>query len=166
MHDIQKQILDDVQRRGINFPAWEALKVPVRSTCDGEYLDATAQGMSLLEAALQSILVQPVNWWLASQKLVSFANARLDEDINLSYRILALGPNAKSLLRALKENKSRDRLHIADGVPTADPEPSPNDIAIVGMSANFPRGKGTAELWDTLEKGLSALQEVNTPSLH
>ncbi|KAF9631050.1 conidial yellow pigment biosynthesis polyketide synthase [Lasiodiplodia theobromae] len=160
LHDTQRQVLDDVQRRGINFPAWEGLQVPVRSTCDGEYLNAAGHGVSLLEAALQSILVQPVDWWLASQKLVSFANVRLNEDINLSYRVLALGPNAKSLLRALKENKSRDRLHIADGISNVESAPSPNDIAIVGMSANFPRGKGTAELWDTLEKGLSALQEI------
>ncbi|EOD44424.1 putative polyketide synthase protein [Neofusicoccum parvum UCRNP2] len=71
-----------------------------------------------------------------------------------------MGPNSKSLLRAITCNSNHPRIHVASFVRGATDGPSPDDIAIVGMSVNYPSGKGPEQLWETLEKGLNVVREI------
>ncbi|KAF2818864.1 ketoacyl-synt-domain-containing protein [Ophiobolus disseminans] len=158
MLDTLGEVLHDAHRRGITLPSREALRFPVRSTVDGKYLNAGTSSTALLETILQHILVHRVDWNLASEKLVEDAFERLSADNNLRCNILAMGPSSRSLLRAINGRSTHSRLGITNFEP-AD-EPSHDDIAIVGMSVNYPSGKGPEQLWETLENGLNVVQEV------
>lgn len=156
-----EDVMKDVERQRIRFPTWDSLKVPVRSSLDGKYLESTTLASSLLEAAVQSILIDRVDWNVTSDLMIHDALDRLHQDSRATCRVLALGPNSSFLLRGFKGMPDHPRLEISKTpVPSSDDGPSPNDIAIVGMSVDFPSGKGTAELWDTMEKGLNVVQEV------
>lgn len=149
-----------MERRGIQFPTWEALQIPVRSTQDGKHLYSSKTTVSLLEFMLESIFMHQVNWNLASQSLLRDVLDRLDQDSKLRYSILGLGPNSKSLLRGMSYGSGNPRLQVTSFIPGITDRHDSEDIAIVGMSVDYPSGEGTEQLWDTLEKGLNVVEEV------
>ncbi len=63
-HDgVRSQVLADVIRRDIRFPAHADIKIPVRSTYSGELISKGSEGSaSFVEQVVDMILTQPVNW--------------------------------------------------------------------------------------------------------
>ena len=160
LEEILTQVVADVHRRDIRFPSWESLRVPVRSTLNGQYLDSGSSSPSLLDAMLHNILIGQVDWRKTSEVLVEDLLQQLHQDQRVSYNILPMGPNARPLLRAMDLGPGHSRLQISGPAPSAVEGPLPDDIAIVGMSVNYPSGKGQEELWQTLESGLNTVEEV------
>lgn len=161
MANTLNEIVGCVQDRGIFFPSWESLRFPVRSTVTGRYLSPQSSSSTLLATILGNVLVHRVDWNTTAQKLVHDTLERLDSDRRSCYTILAIGPNSNSLLRAINNCSKHSRLRVANFEPVRINGPSRNDIAIVGMSVNYPSGKSMEMLWETLEKSLNVVQEVN-----
>ncbi|KAL1636985.1 polyketide beta-ketoacyl-synthase [Diplodia intermedia] len=159
LQETLETVMQDAQRRAIRMPSWEALQVPVRSTLDGKFLDTNRSADSLLKVVLGNYFTGRVDWDTTSEVLIRETVERLTRDPKLRYNILALGPNSRSLLRAFNTAPTHPKLRIGDLHSAAD-GPSPDDIAIVGMSVNYPSGKGPEQLWETMEKGLNVVREV------
>ena len=162
LRKLLEEILEDVQRRKIAFHSWDSLHFPVRSAVDGNYLVSGPSSKPLLTTVLEQILVHRVDWDAAVDRLVQDSLDKLNRDSRLSLGILTMGPNSRSLLRAMKRRSSHSQLSVAAFEPASGDGPSPNDIAIVGMSVNYPSGKGSKQLWETLEKSLNVVQDVGS----
>ncbi len=148
----RKAVLADAERRDIQFPRLEDIRVPIRSSFTGEAIHAkSADGQSLLELVVDMILTQPVNW-----DLVSSAVAKVS--LPASVRILNLGPGSglmKSLAKDLGDVSTLD-LSVSDLPHPPKQEP----IAIVGMAVNMPGAPNVAKLWEVLEQGINTISEV------
>ncbi|KAF2836624.1 conidial yellow pigment biosynthesis polyketide synthase [Patellaria atrata CBS 101060] len=96
------KIIEDVRRRNIKFPCWEDLAMPIRSTLDGEYMLFDTIKTSLLEAILSAMFMKQVEWQMVSISLLQKAKNILSSDTSSAYRIIAIEPNAKSLLFNMK----------------------------------------------------------------
>ncbi|KAF2280129.1 ketoacyl-synt-domain-containing protein [Westerdykella ornata] len=160
LHEVLEDVKRDVDGQGIRISSWKSLKLPVRSALNGEYFKPNTSSATLLEAVLKHILVDQVDWSTTSDAILSTLVHQLHQDQSLQYKIIPVGPNTKPLLRAIKSGREHPRLRIAS--PTSKPidGPSADDIAIVGMSVNYPSGQGPEQLWDTLERGLNSVQEI------
>ncbi|KAF9452485.1 ketoacyl-synt-domain-containing protein [Macrolepiota fuliginosa MF-IS2] len=152
---LRERVLADITTRGIKFPEYLNMKVPVRSTFTGSLLMKENAG-SLVEAILDMILTQPVNWDLVTNGLAKAAPP--DENICL----LNFGPGT-GLTRNLERAFPRNRVSILD-LTTGDPDekvkPKQDSIAIVGMSVHMPGARDTEELWRVLEEGINTVSSV------
>lgn len=152
---LRTQVLSDVTARGVVFPDYADVKVPIRSTYTGSALTKNDTG-SLVEAVVDMILTQPVNWDLVTEQLVKAAPS--DKDL----RLLNLGPGT-GLTRNLERLFPRDRISSLDlsaGNPGEKVKPKQDPIAIVGMGVHMPGARGTEELWRVLEDGINTISEV------
>lgn len=113
MEKMLQDIFRDVQRLQIPFPDWDSLKCPVRSTIDGGLLARAGTDPELLiDAALRCMLIKPVDWHLTFTKTLGSISQRLEANTNLDSRILALGPNSKSLFSTARSAALHPRLEI------------------------------------------------------
>ena len=163
MQAVLEDVVQDVHRLQIAFPDWPILQVSVRSTIHGELLAATQPDSSLLRAALQCMLIHPVDWTSTFESSIDNSSQRLEANTDLHSTFLALGPNARSLLTREKHATTHPRLEIRSipdkGTTAADSLQS-DDIAIVGMSVNMPGCDTLEEIWNVLENGTNLAQEV------
>lgn len=157
------EILEDVARRVIGFPNWEHLVLPIRSTSNGTYITQNEHQTSVLETVLDLMLMQPVEWQKLSVSLVTDAEKKLEQDSLSSYQILAIGPNAKSLLPAMRGSR-HPRLNVTNMTSASINNFTSDDIAIVGMGVNFPSGDGVSQFWNTIKEGLNVVSEVTFES--
>lgn len=160
LRTLLEEILADVQRREIVFHSWDSLHFPVRSAVDGNYLVPGPSSKPLLTTVLEQILIHRVDWDTAVGRLVQDSLDKLNRDTQLSLKISTIGPNTRSLLRGMKRRPNHPRFSVAAFKPASGDGPQPNDIAIVGMSVNYPSGKGSKQLWETLERCLNVVQDV------
>lgn len=162
MKTVVKQVQDDVERRQITFPSWDSLQVPLRSSLTGRRMDSQSELQSLLESILTSIFVDIVHWPRVHTAISDHLNHTRKRDARVNYRVLGLGPGADSLISRLKQELHGPRIsitsHISDFIHAVN---ELSGVAIVGISANFPSGKGLQKLWETLEQGRSAVSEVS-----
>lgn len=152
---LRAQVLADVTSHGIAFPEYTDIKVPVRSTFTGSALTKNETG-SLVEAVVDMILTQPVNWDLVTDEVVRAAP--LDKNI----RLLNFGPGT-GLTRNLERVFPRDRvasLDLTAGNPGEKVKPKQEPIAIVGMGVHMPGARSTEDLWRVLEDGINTISEV------
>jgi hypothetical protein len=113
MEEVLQAVLRDAERLQISFPDWESIKIPVRSTVDGCMLAPSHDiSKNLLEAALRCMLIHPVNWQITVANILASGLQRLQSDSDLRSRILAIGPNASSLLKVAKGKALHPRLTI------------------------------------------------------
>ncbi|KAJ6614787.1 putative polyketide synthase [Mycena sp. CBHHK59/15] len=154
------QVISDVGRRGIKFPDFQDLKVPIQSTFSGETLTRRASNLgSLVELVIDMILTQPVNWDLVTSKIIE----SLPDTV--SVRLINFGPGT-GLLRSMERAFPRQRVsgldvtrsqHVkGDAHVRAKQEP----IAIVGMAVNMPGAPNTTKLWELLENGINTISEI------
>lgn len=159
------QVLQDCTTRSIDFPTWHSLHAPIRSTSTGDrMIGPDATGVSLLETALRSIFVTKADWTAAQECLSQSVSSILDRDPEADVRVLALGPGSPSLVSNVNVFSDSPRLSIIDNVLDLSAHStghSSDAIAIVGLSVNYPGGKGQEEFWDTLAKGISTVSEVS-----
>lgn len=152
---LRELVLADVTARGIKFPEYLDIKVPVRSAFDGSVLTKRDTG-SLVGAIVDMILIQPVNWDLVADQLAKAA----PPDRNV--RLLNFGPGP-GLARNLERVFPRDRVSSLDltlGNPNEKVKPKQDPIAIVGMGIHMPGARSTEELWRVLEEGINTISEV------
>jgi hypothetical protein len=167
---VVNEVMGDLQTRMIGFPSICDLKMPLRSTVDGSYImPDMLNGTTLAEYILHQLLVHPVRWTATSKCISASIMEKLNRDTDVTVRVLSFGPSSSSLLQGISSQPRHSRLHI-DDLSSVKPSFKPSsgqpsytskdDIAIVGMAVNFPKGNGIGELWHTLSTGLNAVEEV------
>ncbi|KAL0945469.1 hypothetical protein HGRIS_000958 [Hohenbuehelia grisea] len=154
---VREEILADVASRNIEFPDFSDIKVPVRSTYTGKVLDKTSTG-SLVEAVVDMVLTQPVNWDLVVAELVKSTPAETP------VRLLNIGPGT-GLTRSMERSFPRELVSSLDlttvaAEATEDTKPKQEPIAIVGMAVNMPGARDNSKLWEVLEQGINTIGEV------
>ncbi|KAF7183364.1 hypothetical protein CNMCM7691_003563 [Aspergillus felis] len=138
-------VLQDITRRSISFPAIQSLYIPVRSTVDGNLMTLPG-GVTLAETAVQTILTHTLNWQLTCESL---SLGPLNTEVH------AFGPHSRSLF-GTQWNNTR----VVDHSLPEMPKIPPADIAIVGMSVNFPSANNKEALWNNLMKGINTVQTI------
>lgn len=165
---------------GLEFPNTDKLRVPVRSTADGEAIS----GGSLTRIALENALVNVADWYNTLRSSVrqlpetnqTIASAGLGNCIpssmvhDSSLRIMSLG-NFQASEPKLGEEfvKGHTNGHgngYAKSVNSNDNNQDskdlsqypPHSIAIVGMAGRFPGGDSVDELWDLILEGKTTVE--------
>ena len=158
------EIMKDVKRRNIGFPEFKDLRIPVRSSSDGLVISAATLGSSSYATlVIRHLLIYPVDWVKTSKGISTAIQHSLEQTESRQIEIASFGPSSESLFVELKRGNRdpavtfSDRSAFKHGEVTTGHK---NDIAIVGMGVNFPKGKGQDQLWETLSTGLNAVTEA------
>ena len=157
---VREQVLKDLERRGIKFLDFSDLIVPIRSTYTGEVLDDRTP--SLVEAVVDMILTQPVNW----ERVVSSLADTPNLDTSLCIRLLNFGPGT-ALVKTVEAaafktcNRVSVDLTLDNTAHRNEKKPKHEPIAIVGMAVNMPGAPNAGKLWEILEQGINTCTEVN-----
>jgi len=161
---VREQVLKDIKHRAIKFPEFSGLIAPIRSTNTGELLDSRTTSGLLVEAVVDMLLVQPVNW---DRVVSSLANALPISDIEFGnspcIRLLNFGPGTGLMRSTEKSCKLSGGISvdlIVDAARVDERKPKQEPIAIVGMAVNMPGAPNTTKLWEVLEKGINTCSEV------
>ncbi|KAK0228850.1 polyketide synthase [Armillaria fumosa] len=153
----REEILNDVIRRGIQFPQIADIHVPFRSTFSGEALKKDMTG-SLVELVVDMIISQPVNWDLVTSGVLE------DLPDDASVRLLNVGPGT-GLCRGLERALRKERVKLLD-LTALDAKSARHSkgkqeaIAIIGMAVNMPGAPNVSKLWEVLEQGINTISEV------
>lgn len=162
MQGVFEQTLRDIETRGIKFPDWKALHSPVRAVTDGEHwMPGSSSSQRLVDVALRSIFNDQVDWRSTSLQIIDKILTRSEYDSDTRYRILGFGPGSRSLLQFARDLSTSAPLEVIDTVSDSLKTTSGEDIAIVGLSVNYPGGKGLTQFWDLLAEGTSVVSEVS-----
>lgn len=160
MKGVVEEVLTDVKRCRIQFPSWNSLHYPVRCAASGKYLHSDDGGHSLLYGALRGILVEPVNWKLTQHTITQTYSQRAGSERSNRFRLLGIGPSAKALLHKINTAMLPQGLQVIGQFSEDIASTDCDSIAVVGVSANFPSGKGAEEFWTTIVTGKSTVTEV------
>lgn len=164
---VAESIAQDVHERNIGFPTFSDLKTPIRSTFDGELLDAHKLGdISFAQWVIRHLLIYPVDWIRTTRGVSTAIHQNLESHSEAGLEVVSFGPSSESLIESIKSQASHSKVTFSDfssfrateqrGKSSAQQD----GIAIVGMGVDFPKSKGQDELWKTLSKGLCAAQDV------
>ncbi|KIY69501.1 ketoacyl-synt-domain-containing protein [Cylindrobasidium torrendii FP15055 ss-10] len=149
---VRAAVLDDISRRGIKFPAFADLRVPLRSSSTGDVITVASSGRPLVELVVDMVLVNPVRW-------DAVVNSVAEIDLPFPVRLLNVGPGsalAKSLAKKLNLDVDLSDLSSSTFFRRSKHEP----IAIVGMAVDMPGAPNISKLWEVLEKGLNTVSEI------
>lgn len=116
--------------------------------------------MSLLETTLRSIFIDRVDWKSAADCLYNFHRTILERDSAAKTRVIGIGPGSKALGHSTKVLCSHPRLERIDSWSEHISHAANDDIAIVGLSVNYPGANGVDQLWELLQSGRSMVSEV------
>lgn len=160
-HGIRTQILSDVASRGITFPTYSDITVPIRSTHTGEVISNINGFSSLLEIVVDMVVTQPVNWDL------TVANVRRSLPPDCVSTFLSFGPGLE-LTRSMESLFDPGQVFICDATTSKSAghrrsKSAQQAIAIVGMGLKMPGASSVSDLWKTLEQGLNSITEVGQP---
>jgi Beta-ketoacyl synthase, N-terminal domain len=168
--ELEMAVLDvarDVQRRSITFPSSAEVQKPVRSTLDGSILDpSTIDSTGFIPWVVRHLLVHCVDWSKTSQEICKTIEENLSKWPDVPIQIMSVGPSTAFLLSEIKATVSHPSLDLLDISPFKPNQSKTSqgsrsdDIAIVGMGINLPKSRSPEQLWETLSKGLSTVQEV------
>ncbi|KAK3315849.1 hypothetical protein B0H66DRAFT_559875 [Apodospora peruviana] len=176
LEGVVEEVYNDCNLRGIFFPVYSPTSTkPLRSTSDGtlfkiygndnETIDDNAR---LLPWLARHLLVHCADWCVTSQAIGAKVKEVLEKQPEAAVKIVSFGPSSTSLFP--QDLGDESRIELLDLSPFKHCTPKPtlqlsgddhrDSIAIVGMSVDLPKGKGTEALWETLSQGLSAVQEI------
>ncbi|KAL9610445.1 MAG: hypothetical protein Q9167_004843 [Letrouitia subvulpina] len=160
---VKNNLLQDCARRGVDFPSWDDLKVPLYYGKDASFGKPALSGQSLLEFVLDLILIHPVDW-AATQDRILADMARAKKSTGLSEDILNFGPGyGVSRVRAQGYNI----LDVSTNTSSKRKKDfALDDIAIVGMAVDFPGATDLDGLWDVLANGLNTVSEIPDSRFH
>ena len=152
------------------FPDAQRLALPLRSTIDG----AVITNGPLHTALLRAILTERSRWHLTVSAVLEDACSK-----NVHIQFIPIGAGSFVPPSVLRNEVSRPptRPKIANGCAPAntspiDPVLTPSDtssegaegskfpIAIIGMGCRYPNADSPEELWELLEKGICAVQDL------
>ncbi|KAI1132517.1 hypothetical protein F5Y10DRAFT_293615 [Nemania abortiva] len=160
MHSVVAQVLQDVEARRINFPTWDNLHAPLRSSTTGSRMIKGSSRQSLLETVLSGIFVEVCEWKKTRESLFEEASKYLEHDRKAKYRLLCVGPGTKSLLQGAPVH---DRLSVAGTIPELVEDDMEDMIAIVGASINYPGANDMDQLWEVLEQARCTASRIPSP---
>ena len=170
LEEVVSQIEHDIANRNIHFPSASDILKPLRSTLDAKIFDANSPANRLDVWVTRHLLVHCVHWNAVFPAVLQAAYQALQDDKDSFVEIDSFGPSSQFLLAGAKSHSDHPRLQVRDlssftsRGKNSDRSVGNEDIAIVGMGVNLPRGNGLEELWRTLSNGLSAIQEVGKHS--
>lgn len=147
------QVLSDIKRRNIIVPTASELIVPLVSTFNGEQISSSST--PLVEAIIDMILTQPVNWDLVTTSIAERLVSAHAGDVEL----VSIGPGESFTMELGKVLSSRNMSVKVFDIPTRAPRNS-EPIAIVGMAVNMPGSPNIEELWNVLENGINMVSKV------
>ncbi|KAF4596739.1 Type I Iterative Polyketide synthase (PKS) [Pleurotus pulmonarius] len=158
INGVRQEVLSDVARRDIKFPNYSDIIVPIRSTFTGGVLDKKVTDGTLVDAVLDMVLTQPVNWDLVVDGLVKSA------PVDIPVRLLNVGPGT-GLTRSMERSFPKDIVSSLDltsvnNESSGEAKSKQEPIAIVGMAVNMPGARDASKLWELLEKGINTISEV------
>ncbi|KAL7939401.1 hypothetical protein V8C35DRAFT_326452 [Trichoderma chlorosporum] len=160
-HTLQNT-LSDVERRGIEFPNWDMLHIPLWLVTDGsQSSELKTKGKTLLDTALRSIFIDMVDWRTTSNKIFNFHLKNLDTSSSAKVCLTGIGPGSKMLFHSFQFPK-HPNLDMIESWFDYMSLPSSDDIAIVGLSVNYPGGSDIESFWETIKNGISTVQEIPT----
>lgn len=161
----------------LQLAAANELKVPVRSTVNGEVIERG----SLLQHCLENTLLMPANWYQTlsaailhlpeDRKFVAFVGIGSHIPASLmqtsGLRVLHMMSNFENIAssqpdQTTPDNGAAESIHGNSANTNYDPPTDYNDrqpdypphsIAIVGMAGRFPGADDLNELWDLLMAG-------------
>ena len=164
---VKARLLADCTNRGITFPSFADLKVPLYYGKPVATINPATLRHSTLEFILDLILVRPVDWLSAQEQI--FADVATDDDGPLaSKEILNFGPGygvSKSEARGKRNIQIYDastRPQASESAPEKTAS-SDDDIAIVGMAVDLPGAPDTESLWKVLRDEINTVSEVRIP---
>ncbi|KAK6210644.1 Type I Iterative PKS [Pestalotiopsis sp. IQ-011] len=163
--NVVHQVLQDLQWRSISLRSCSEPTKPVRSTLDGTLLETSgASSSELLNWLVRHLLAYPVNWAETAQGIGGSIGELLRHEPSSAVKVLSFGPSSGALFPDLQPLDPRIQLldvsSFKAGKKSQLASEYKDSIAIVGMSVNLPKGKGTEQLWETLSQGLSAVSEI------
>lgn len=150
-----EEVVQDTRQQQVEFPKFENLQIPIRSTLDGSILDIQTSNDSLAHWVIRHILLYPVDWVKTSRNIAASQGS-------VVLQLFSFGPGSESLFTAFRSDDLHPRFEPQDlsSFKHRGLSSQQDGIAIVGFGVNFPKGDGEEELWETLSKGLSAVSEV------
>ncbi|KAH7141841.1 hypothetical protein EDB81DRAFT_899181 [Dactylonectria macrodidyma] len=163
---VVQQVLQDLSRRAISFPLCSTGTKPIYSTLDGTLFgESTTSADEFLAWITRHLLVHCVDWCHTAHEIVATVQSLLERKPGAAVKILSFGPSSSSLFPNFEPLDPRVTLldlspFKAGGKSESLSSHHQNDVAIVGMSVQLPKGKGTEELWETISQGLNAVQEI------
>ena len=170
LEGVVSEIIQDVNNRDIKFPSFTDLKTTLRSTC-GVATSANHPATNrLAHWLIRQILVNPVDWFKIWNVILSSTQGMLKRSNTLHFKVISFGPGSESLFAGLISGTMSKNFETIELSPfkfngSHYASTNSNDIAIVGMGVNFPKGKDQEELWATISKGVSAVSDVCSPML-
>ncbi|ROT35234.1 phenolpthiocerol synthesis polyketide synthase ppsA [Sodiomyces alkalinus F11] len=160
MSVLVKEVLSDVQRHDIKFPDWTSLHAPVRSVATSRHFEPTDDNSSLLELACQTIFTHSVDWKQTLNGIIESCSEKLTNDPEADMRLIGLGPSSRSLMQVSKMNAGHPGLRVFRQLADISKDADDDAIAIVGLSVNFPAGKGVDQFWETIREGRTTVTEI------
>jgi len=160
------EVLEDLGRRKIRFPSCSTITKPIRSTLDGRlFHDLQTNASKLVEWLVRHLLIHCVDWCATAGEITTSTRSILAGKAATTVTILSFGPGSVSLFPEFTPLDLGVKLvdlspFKASRKSCISSDDHQNSIAIVGLSVNLPKGKGTGELWETLSQGLNAVQEI------
>ncbi|KAI1111369.1 hypothetical protein F5Y14DRAFT_315219 [Nemania sp. NC0429] len=157
MDAIVSEVLNDVERRNINFPKWDTLHAPLRSSTTGARTIKGSGCMSLLETVLRGIFVELCDWRKTCENLFDDTLRYLEHDSKAGFRVRVIGPGAKFLVQGAP---THERLRVIDNLSDLVEGNTEDMVAIVGMSLNYPGANSNEQLWDMLENARCTASKI------
>lgn len=162
---VARQVLADLHRRDICFPPCPSRAKPIRSTLNGSLFNTSdVESSELLEWLVWHLLVHRVNWRDTVVEITASIKEAVNQGLREAIKILSFGPGSSTLLSDLQFSDPRvellDLSLFRAQRSTELPDDYKDNIAIVGMSVNLPKGGNTDQLWESLSQGLEAVQEI------
>ncbi|KAG7125496.1 Orsellinic acid synthase armB like protein [Verticillium longisporum] len=160
--DEMKLVSDQVKNDicGIEFPDWAVLHASLRSTATGQIFQANDKSVSLLGMAVENIFCDSVDWKLTWETAMAAYAEKTCHDTNATIRVIGIGPSAKSLLGANKDKVRDAGLQVIGHFSEEIDMFVDDDIAIVGVSANFPGERGLDGFWNIINDARSCATEI------
>ncbi|KAL2163193.1 hypothetical protein VTH06DRAFT_5249 [Thermothelomyces fergusii] len=178
--------LSDAARRDIRFPGRKSLHASVISAADGKVMGSgpapaaddeaaanrndsndddktennTENNNILLEEALRNIFIDTVDWRTTSAGLRASVADRVRGDSAATYRVIGVGPGSRPLLDPFRGEEAPAGLAVVENLADALAQPAEDDIAIVGLSVNFPGARGREQFWQLMASALSTVSEI------
>lgn len=171
LEGIADEIIQDIEKRQIQFPSSRALQHPLRSSHDGSFANEEESGMNCLARwVVWHMLIYPFDWLMTSKAIISMLAPVLASQDGFRPQFLSFGPSSEWLLGEFKSHDLCPKFDMLEmsafqANNTVDtPSDHEDDVAIVGMGVHYPKGHGQEELWSTLCNGTIAVSEVSTTS--
>ena len=136
------------EHSSLRFPNIEQLKLPLRSTVDGEII---VDGL-LHEVVIDAVLCRRANWFSTVHKTI----AQLPRE-HISYTFLGQDAYVPRSLTTQKPSSDEPK---KDGNILSHDTNDVEEIAVVGMACRFPQADSLDEFWDLIASGRTALGDI------